>query len=153
MFKLLRIEFLQVSIGESTNDQIAFLGSAAKALRVLLVATGVASVSAQAEELPELVIPASEMRIRTEGRAEADGGWNLWSNHQVADWFEVGPGGRVVFTVEADATSAEGIDPIAAVRILTPEDGFDVLDDINIGLFYKHARLREAAARGARACG
>ena len=33
---------------------------------------------------------------------------------------------------------------LPGMRVLTPEDGFEVLDDINIGLFYKHARLHEA---------
>jgi GH35 family endo-1,4-beta-xylanase len=60
-------------------------------------------------------------RIRTTGGALEGGGWNLWSDGSVADWFDVGPGREVDITIVAAGQPARDEYPAAVLEVSTPK--------------------------------
>ncbi len=62
---------------------------------------------------PETVLPAGKARLREAGGPLQGGGWNLWSDGALGDWFEAAAAGEVEICALAAGTSAAGVWPQA----------------------------------------
>lgn len=76
----------------------------------------------------EVVVPAAKARIRTVG-GTTEGGWSVWSNGSLGDWFDVGKATKVVVTVRVAGRRAKGVWPRAELRVGTWTQEFDVDSD------------------------
>jgi len=63
----------------------------------------------------ELILQAERARVRTVGGPLEGGGWNVWSNGSLGDWFVAEGRGKIAFTVRAAGTPAKGEYPLVEI--------------------------------------
>jgi len=90
----------------------------ARGVRAVWLALAVLAVARPSACGGELVVPASKLRIREVGGPLDDGGWNLWSDGAVAEWFVAARPGRVRVVVRAQGRPAQGVFPLARLRLV-----------------------------------
>ncbi len=96
------------------------------ALAVPLALAAIGGAMAEARETA-VELTAEKARVKTVGAATGRGGWNLWSDGSLGDWFEASRARKVTVTVRASGTPARGKFPVAAFTAAT-KDGRAILE-------------------------
>jgi GH35 family endo-1,4-beta-xylanase len=74
-----------------------------------LAAVLVLGSAAAAHARDAATVPADKLRLSGPGRATEGGGWNLWSNGSLGDWFEAAQDGEVEVTALAAGSVCQGV--------------------------------------------
>ena len=85
-------------------------------LLAVLLAAGTAACGG------EVVVPGERLRVRETGGPLDDGGWNLWTNGAVGEWFTPDGSGKIVLVIRAAGQPAKSVFPKATVSLLTSDD-------------------------------
>jgi hypothetical protein len=80
-----------------------------------------------------VVIPAEKLRVQGAGKALPDGGWNLWSNAAVGDYFEAAQEGEIEVAVQAAGQPCQGVFPLAQWSLRTDTEQREVGEPFTVG--------------------
>jgi len=100
----------------------------AKSMGVAVILASAIAVLAWSTAKAEVVIPAEQAAIRTEGGPASGGGWNLWSNGHVGQPVRIARAGEFGVVVRAWGSSAGGVWPEMALLV----DG-RVVNTVSVG--------------------
>jgi GH35 family endo-1,4-beta-xylanase len=79
-----------------------------------------------------VVIPADKARLGGPGAALQGGGWNLWSNGAIGEWFEAERDGEVQVSVTVSGSVCQGVWPIACLWLRTAEGQAPILKPFQV---------------------
>ncbi|MBI3267439.1 MAG: endo-1,4-beta-xylanase [Planctomycetes bacterium] len=96
-----------------------------------------------------VVVPAGKLRVQGPGGPLPEGGWNLWSNGAVGEYFEAAQEGEIEIVVSAAGQPCQGVFPLAQWTLRTAAGQSTLGEPFTVGVKeFQDYRVKVSVPRG-----